>query len=124
MKELTNEYLYTQILDFSVCNNLRLEFFLQFYSQNSLNESIELLYRITSIYQFSGSKILENFLYLFINTSISEIFKLEAVKSLLLFYEVENTQDTNETEDEKLINKLIKEDLDEVSDLSEFTIVL
>ena len=102
MEELSNEYLYKNILDFSIDNDIRMNLFLKFYSQNIENDSIELLYRITGVYQFSGSKILENFLHLFINNSeVSGIFKLEAVKSLLLFYEVEPLPEKNESEDEK-----------------------
>lgn len=106
MEELSNEYLYKNILDFSIDNYLRLDLFLKFYSQNIKNDSIELLYRITGIYQFSGSKILENFLHLFIiKPDISGIFKLEAVKSLLLYCEVEPLPEKNETEDEKKIRE-------------------
>ena len=112
MKEFSNDYLYKQILDFSILNDIRIETFLQFYSQNNKNDSIELLYRITGIYQFSGSKILENFLYLFINTpNISEIFKLEAVKSLLLFCETELLPEKNETDEEKKIREYNTEEM-------------
>jgi hypothetical protein len=112
MEELSNDYLYKNILDFSIENEMRLNLFLKFYSQNINNDSIELLYRITGIYQFTGSKVLENFLYLFIKSSnISEIFKLEAVKSLLLYCEVEPLPEKNETEEEKKIREYNTEEL-------------
>lgn len=102
------------ILDFSLENKLRIELFKEFYSKNRKNDSIELLYRICGMYQFSGSKIIENFLYDFINDKdLSGVFKLEAAQNLILYYELEEEYEKGDDEDDKKIkdenNKIIKE---------------
>lgn len=102
------------ILDFSLENKLRIELFKEYYSKNRKNDSIELLYRICGMYQFSGSKIIENFLYDFINDKdLSGVFKLEAAQNLILYYDLEEEYEKGDGEEDKKIkdenNKLIKE---------------
>ena len=102
------------ILDFSLENKLRIELFKEYYSKNRKNDSIELLYRICGMYQFSGSKIIENFLYDFINDhELSGVFKLEAAQNLILYYELDEDYEKGDSDEDKQIkdenNKIIKQ---------------
>ena len=51
------------ILDFSLDNEERMKLFILYYKEHHIDTTLELLNRITGIYQFSGIKVLENFLY-------------------------------------------------------------
>lgn len=78
------------ILDFSIENEIRLDLFNQFCSLKDLNSSLELLNRIIGMYNFSGSKIIEQFLFTLCEIeSIPIELRLESSQSLLLFSELE-----------------------------------
>jgi hypothetical protein len=96
--------LVNDILDFSLENKLRIELFKEFYNTNRKNDSMELLYRICGMYQFSGSKIIESFLYDFINDSdLSGVFKLESAQNLILYYELEEEYEKGDSEEDKKV---------------------
>ena len=81
-----NVNLLTNILDFSIDNELRVNLFEKYFETHSENDSLELLNRIIGMFQFSGIKVLETFLFFLTNqSSISSILKLEASKALLLY---------------------------------------
>jgi hypothetical protein len=89
-KNVNEEYLKNNILDFSLDNELRTVFFEKYFHQNEDN-CLEILNRLCGIYQFSGMKVLETFLFqLSENKKISGLFKIEACKGLFLFEEIED----------------------------------
>ena len=86
----TEDDLLKYILNFSLETDLRVKALENYYSIIK-NDTIELISRITGMYQFSGTKILQNFLsYVCLNNAIISLFlQLECSKSLLSFYELE-----------------------------------
>ena len=87
--EFKDENLQKIILDLSLEQEFRVKAFEKYYTIHN-NNSIELMSQITGMYQFSGSKNLQNFLYsLCFDSCISSFLKLESAKSLLSFYEME-----------------------------------
>jgi predicted house-cleaning noncanonical NTP pyrophosphatase (MazG superfamily) len=91
------------ILDFSLENDNRIAFFEEYYSKYE-NMCIELLNRLNGIYQFSGIKSLENFLYELSRKekTIPCMLRLEASKGLFLFEELE--EEFNKHDDENDIS--------------------
>ena len=77
------------ILDFSLDHEHRLSYFEKYFQLYNENIS-ELLIQLCSIYNFSGMKILEIFLFdLCNNNLISSMLKLDSAKTLYYYYEVD-----------------------------------
>ena len=80
------------ILDFSIENDERMMLF-ETYCENNKNDeniSFELTNRLIGIYQFSGMKILQDFLYnICYNPNITSILKFTVSQGMLLFDELE-----------------------------------
>ena len=84
------EDLKKQILDFELDNQLRIKLFEEYF-QLYKDDSFELLSRISGMYQFSGIKVLEKFLYdLSENVNISLLLNINCCRALLLFYELDD----------------------------------
>jgi len=83
------------IFDFSINHNDRLKAFTQYYNQTDFNNFIEIICRLSSMYQLSGTKILEQYLYSISTLNISSFGKLEAIKALLTFEEYYDKDTTN-----------------------------
>jgi len=102
------------ILDLSLDLEIRIKSLELYYKENK-EDTIEIISRITGMYQFSGTKIIQNFLnYICLNTvNISTFLKLECAKSLLSFTEFE--EDITKNDDKNMIeiktesNKQIQE---------------
>lgn len=109
----TDDELLKYILNFSLNNELRINALEKYYNINK-DETIDIISRITGMYQFSGTKILHNFLlYICLdNVNISIFLRLECAKSLLSFYEFEEDilqdDDATLTEIKTESNLLIK----------------
>jgi hypothetical protein len=98
------------ILDFSLEHDERIALFEEYCkfnkNENTYDNCFELLNRLSGIYQFSGLKIVEQFLIEISktkNSDISNTIKLEAAKSLLLFDEIDEQYQKNDSEEEKKI---------------------
>ena len=99
------------ILDFTLEHEERIVLFQEYCKfnkiQNTYDDCFELLSRLAGIYQFSGLKIVEQFLVDIskINNTeyISTTLKIEAAKSLLLFDEFDEKYEKNDSEEEKQI---------------------
>jgi hypothetical protein len=98
------------ILDFSLEHDERIALFEEYCkfnkNENTYDNCFELLNRLAGIYQFSGLKIVEQFLIEISktkNSDISNTIKLEAAKSLLLFDEIDEHYEKNDSEEEKKI---------------------
>ena len=87
------------ILDFSLDNVERMLEFEKFCKDNNENISFELVNRLNGIYQFSGMKILQDFLYnICFNISILSMLKFKASQGLLLFDEFEEEFEKDDDE--------------------------
>ena len=85
------------ILDFSLENTERMIEFEKYCKENNENTCFELINRLNGIYQFSGIKILQDFLYnISFNINIIAILKFKASQGLLLFDEFEEIVNKNE----------------------------
>lgn len=94
--EITSE----NVTDLSINEDIRLELLEKYYDLNKDN-TIEIINRISGMYQFSGAKILENYLYMIItHTNISSFLKIECINGLLSFNEYEEV--INKSDDDKL----------------------
>jgi len=94
MNKLINKY----ILDFEIENEKKLIIFCKYF-RNNIDEGLETLARISSIYMISGSSVVQQFLIDLCFTNISLKIKVEAVKSLEIFEEFEEIikkKDSNE----------------------------
>jgi len=80
---LKDENLKETILDFSLSNVIRLRALNIFYEKNGMNETLEFISKLSTMYQFSGSTILKQYLYdICVNTNLNIILKITASKSL------------------------------------------
>lgn len=88
------------ILDFSTNNDERMLEFEKYCKDNNDNISFELINRLNGVYQFSGIKILQDFLYnICFNGNILSILKFKASQGLLLFDEFEEEIEKDDDED-------------------------
>ena len=88
------------ILDFSLENTERMIEFEKYCKENNENTCFELINRLNGIYQFSGIKILQDFLYnISFNINIIAILKFKASQGLLLFDEFEEEFEKDDDED-------------------------
>ena len=77
------------IFDLSIEDHIRIKLLEEYYLKNKDN-TIEIISQLGGMYQFSGTKLLEKYLYIIAcNSSISNFLKVESVKSLLSFIEFE-----------------------------------
>ena len=84
------------ILNFEIDEEIRIKEFCKL--KNNYNDSLEILKRICLMYQFSGSKVIENFLLNLCNYDIPTLLKVEAVLSLLNYSEILETIDDKKEE--------------------------
>jgi len=91
------------IMDFSLEQNIRIKA-LEMYYQSNKEDTIEIISRLTGMYQFSGVKNIQTFLVVICteNINIDAFLKLECSKSLLSFSEYE--EDIDKDDDEELVN--------------------
>lgn len=88
------------IFNLELPNDLRIRIINKFYPNNE-NNFIEIISAILGMYSFSGTKILQNFIYTIITDSIvSNFLKVELAKCLLSFQELE--EEINENDDDFL----------------------
>jgi len=96
---LDEENLPEYILDLSLDQTIRLEALEKCFVLNEDN-ALELVSRLSGMYQFSGSKILSQFLFAICEVGkVSSFLKLEATKSLLSFEEAIEGSDSGDEED-------------------------
>ena len=89
------------ILDFSIDNSVRIKLFKQYLIIDNENNSFDFFLRICGIYQFSGIKILENFLQdIIYDENISSILRLKSSENLINYYELEDTIEKYDSKDE------------------------
>jgi hypothetical protein len=104
------------ILDLSIPNDKRIELIKRYYTENKEN-TIEIISRISGMYHFSGTKILEKYLNdIALEKDLSNFLKVEAIKGLLSFEEYE--EDIYE-EDEKEMKEIKKESNDSIKNRNE-----
>ena len=91
------------IFDLSIDENIRIKSLEEYYFENKDN-TIEIISQLGGMYQFSGTKLLEKYLYtIACDSSISNFLKVESVKSLLSFIEFEEDIYDNDEETLKQI---------------------
>ena len=98
------------LLDFSIDNSIRIKYLDKYYSEEGLDNCFEILSRICGIYELSGIKIIELFLYKIFETSnIPSILKIDICKSLFRYEESEIFSDSEEEEGEEVRNFRIQQ---------------
>ena len=91
------------ILDLSLRYETRIKLIQRYYIENQ-NNAIEIINRISGMYQFSGAKILEKYLNgIALETKLSDFLNVEAVKGLLSFTEFEEDIFDNDDDEMKEI---------------------
>lgn len=111
--QINDDSLPETIFDFSLDIKIRIQAIERFY-ELFREQTVELMNRLTGMYQFSGTKVIEKFLIKICKQcSISPFLKLEACKSLLYFSEEEEIIKNTDNESLKEIkiesNEKIKE---------------
>lgn len=97
--ELNDDNLFQTILDLSIDINLRIRAFERYHELYG-DDTVDLMSQLTGMYQFSGTKSIEYFLYRMCTAGkISVFLKFEAAKSLLSFEEDEEDIDSDDDED-------------------------
>lgn len=87
------------ILDLSLRYETRIKLIHRYYTENQ--NAIEIISRISGMYQFSGAKILEKYLNgIALETKLSDFLNVEAVKGLLSFTEFE--EDIYDKDDDEM----------------------
>lgn len=95
----------SNIFDLSLELDLRLNIMTKYY-QKFPDEFLEIISRLSGMYSFSGTKTLEKFLYsISTEMEISSFLKIEAVKSLLSFSELEEEIFEKDDDDFKEIKR-------------------
>lgn len=95
----------SNIFDLSLELDLRLNIITKYY-QKFPDEFLEIISRLSGMYSFSGTKTLEKFLYsISTEMEISSFLKIEAVKSLLSFSELEEEIFEKDDDDFKEIKR-------------------
>lgn len=96
-----NEVSYEKhILDLSLRYETRIKLIHRYFKENQ-NNAIEIISRISGMYQFSGAKILEKYLNgIALETKLSDFLNVEAVKGLLSFTEFE--EDIYDKDDDEM----------------------
>jgi hypothetical protein len=98
-EDVDDDNLDKKVTDLSRSLDKRIKSLEKYYSQNGDN-TIEILRTLSSMYQMSGSKLIERFFYSICTKAlISPFLKVEAAKCLLDYEEVENVSG-DETRDE------------------------
>ncbi len=93
------------IFDLSLELDLRLEVISTYYKQFP-DDFLEIISRLSGMYSFSGTKKLENFIFaISTRTDLSSFLKIEAVKSLLSFTELEEEIYEKDDDDFKEIKR-------------------
>ena len=88
------------ILDLSLKYETRIKLIHRYFNENQ-NNAIEIISRISGMYQFSGAKILEKYLNgIALETKLSDFLNVEAVKGLLSFSEFE--EDIYDKDDDEM----------------------
>ena len=91
------------ILDLSLKYETRIKLIHRYFNENQ-NNAIEIISRISGMYQFSGAKILEKYLNgIALETKLSDFLNVEAVKGLLSFSEFEEDIYDKDDDDIKLM---------------------
>lgn len=86
IKDIDKESLYELVTDLSMPLQQRLTYINIFYDKFGLNDSLEIINRIGMMYQFSGTKILQKYLFqICISSTIHNLLKITASKSLCIF---------------------------------------
>lgn len=76
-------------------------------------ETVEIISRLSSMYQFSGSKIIEKVLIeVCLTSKLSSFLKYESSKSLIMFEEMKENIDVKDSDKMKEIKKLSNENID------------
>ena len=100
IKEIDDNNYEKHILDLSLRYETRIKFIYRYYLENQ-NNAIEIISRISGMYQFSGAKILEKYLNgIALETNLSDFLNVEAVKGLLSFTEFE--EDIYDKDDDEM----------------------
>ena len=106
LKIIDEENLPEYILDLSLNKTIRLEALEKYFVLNEDN-AIEILSRLSGMYQFSGSKIIRQFLLTICEVGkVSSFLKLESAKSLLFF---EEATEGSDSEDDKELAEIKRE---------------
>ena len=106
-EEVDIDNLPSQILDLTLDLELRI-YALELYYDEFKDNTIEYISKLSGMYQFSGSKILEQYLFEIVTQSkISSFLKFEACKSLFMFSEIEEDTDSEYEDFSREYNSII-----------------
>ncbi len=106
-EKLSTDDIKNKILDFSIDNETRIILFKKYLVlEKEDNNSFDFFLRLCGVYQFSGLKILENFLYEITgDKNISSILRLKSSENLISYYELEDVIEKYDSKEEIEIKK-------------------
>lgn len=106
IQNLSIDEIKSNILDFSIDNNIRMTLFKKYLINDNENNSFDFFLRLCGIYQFSGIKILENFFYeISYDENISSIIRLKTAENLISYYELEDIIEKYDSQDDIDVKK-------------------
>lgn len=106
IQNLSIDEIKSNILDFSIDNNIRVTLFKKYLINDNENNSFDFFLRLCGIYQFSGIKILENFFYeISYDENISSIIRLKTAENLISYYELEDIIEKYDSQDDIDVKK-------------------
>lgn len=98
------------IKDLSIDVVLRLNALERYYNNEGENKTFEIVSTLCSMYQMSGTKVLEEYLYhICCDSNISIVLKIQAVKTLIEYEELEEGSESDDDDETKKYKKINNE---------------
>ena len=96
------------VMDLSISVELRVAALVRCYDEDE-NQAVELLSTLSSVFQLSGIRAVENFLHGVCRTDLPSLFRLEAAKALFQYEELQDEIESDDEEEEQTLKQALNE---------------